>query len=105
MVSHERKTSKPLLFGLSLAAGLGFLLMLVALAVGMVQGTNANITVQSVTFFVGLGLFLFGVIAWFVTVRPDLHFDDINEPMYHGHHDHDEHDEHAHESEDDHTHA
>ena len=87
MSTHVDPISKPIPFGLSLTAGAGLILMILALAFGVVQGAAANSTAIGVTFAGGLGLLLIGVIGWLATVRPFEHFDDINVPTYTGHHD------------------
>jgi len=84
---HTDPISKPIPFGLSLTAGAGLILMILALGFGVVQGANANSTAIGLTFAGGLGLLIIGVVGWLATVQPFNHFDDINVPMYTGHHD------------------
>ena len=45
MSTHVDPMSKPVPFGLSLAAGAGLVLMILALGFGVVQGADANSTV------------------------------------------------------------
>lgn len=83
-------TSKPpaltLATLLALVSGLGLTLMVVGAALG-VTGSGGG-SGLGVLFAAGAALFLCGVIAWFAGQRPDAHFDDIDEPHYHGHDDH-----------------
>jgi hypothetical protein len=78
---------KPLAFGLSLTAGAGLILMMLALAFGVVQGDAANGSIIGLTFVGGLVLFLLGIGGWLAVVQPFKNFDDINQPQYTGHHD------------------
>jgi len=81
---------------MSMIAGLGLILILTALAIGVIQGTAADSSAVSVTFVSGIGLFLIGAIGWFGLTQPQRHFDDINQPLDDGSHGHSEpHDEHA----------
>jgi predicted flap endonuclease-1-like 5' DNA nuclease len=99
------KTDNPLTFGLSMLAGIGMILMIIALAFGVVLGTEADPNAMGAMFVLGLVLLICGIIAWYAATRPDTHFDDIMVPAEsdhgHGHADH-AHDDHAH---DDHGHA
>ena len=81
------KTDNPLLFGLALAAGIGVVLMIIALAVGVVQGDAANNSAIGLTFIIGLAALITGAAAWTFVVQPYKHFDDINQPLEddHGH--------------------
>lgn len=83
----------PLTLGLAMLAGGGVVLMIVALAVGVV-GDESSTSLIGVLFVAGFLAFLAGSIAWYGVVRPDTHFDDINKPLDDGHghgHDADEH--------------
>lgn len=92
----SRKTSHPMLFGLSLIAGIGLTAMMLVLGFGVIQGENADGGLLGLFFAAGLALFLFGAGGWVAVVQPHKHFDDINEPHYTGHHEeHHEADEHA----------
>ena len=93
MNAHD-PMSKPIPFSLALAAGAGLILMMLALAFGVVQGDSANGTVIGVTFVGGLALLVFGIGGWLATVQPFKHFDDINVPQYTGHHE-EHHEDHA----------
>ena len=79
--------SKPLSFSLALTAGAGLILMMLALGIGVVQGSAADSTVVGLTFAGGLGLLLIGIVGWLAPVQPFKSFDDINVPKYTGHHD------------------
>lgn len=76
----------PVILGLALVAGLGFILMMIALGTGVIQGSTADNNAIGLFFAVGLALFILGAVGWFATARPDKHFDDINVPQYTGHH-------------------
>lgn len=92
--------SKPVSFSLAMTAGAGLILMMLALGIGVVQGTAADSTVVGLTFAGGLGLLLVGVVGWLAAVQPFKNFDDINVPKYTGHHaEHHSADEHAAEAE------
>lgn len=87
----------PVTLGFSLLAGGGVTAMVVALAVGVIQGETAG-SLTGLLFIGGLLAFITGVAAWIGTTRPFTHFDNINLPMdTHGHAAHpEEHaDEHA----------
>lgn len=77
----------PVIWGLAFVAGLGFILMMITLGVGVIQGSAADSNTVGLLFTAGLALFILGVVGWFATARPDRHFDDINVPQYTGHHD------------------
>jgi hypothetical protein len=85
--THVDPSNKPIPFGLSMTAGAGLILMIIALGFGVVQGQAANSTAIGLTFAGGLGLLIIGIGGWLATVQPFKHFDDINQPMYTGHHD------------------
>lgn len=84
-VEHD-PTKKPIPFGLALTSGTGLVLMMIALAVGVVQGDAANGSVIGLTFASGLALLILGLVGWLAVVQPFKHFDDINVPQYTGHH-------------------
>jgi hypothetical protein len=83
----------PVILGLALVAGVGFILMMTALAVGVIGGSTADTGAIGLLFAAGLALFLLGAVGWFTTARPDKHFDDINVPQYTGHHAEEHHDD------------
>lgn len=95
-VSHDIGLNS-ITMGFALLAGAGVTLMIVALGIGVIQGTAADGGLIGLLFGGGLLALLAGAIAWYGVVRPDTHFDDINVPLDTGHgHGHDEHaDEHA----------
>jgi hypothetical protein len=78
------KTDHPLQFGLSMLAGSGLIIMILALGIGVLTpGMDSG----SIGFFLILGLVLLisGIVGWFSVVRPHTHFDDINEPLAEAH--------------------
>jgi hypothetical protein len=81
----------PLILGVALLAGLGVILMIVALGVGVIQGAEANTGAFELLLAGGLVLFVLGAGAWFAITQPQKHFDDISQPMdtdpHHEHHD------------------
>jgi ABC-type nickel/cobalt efflux system permease component RcnA len=82
---NNKQTSNPLTFGLALAAGLGLILMITALAVGVLQGASADSRAVGFALVAGFALLVCGIIGWLVVVRPFDHFDDINVPKDTGH--------------------
>ena len=77
-------------------AGLGVTLIVLALGIGVVQGSAADSSTVGITFISGIGLFILGAVGWFGLTQPQRHFDDINQPLDDGSHGHTEaHDEHA----------
>jgi ABC-type nickel/cobalt efflux system permease component RcnA len=82
-----------LALGLSMVAGLGVVSMIVALAVGVVQGSAADGNAIGTLFAAGLILFILGAGGWFAVVQPQKHFDDISKPMDTGHGHEEHHDE------------
>jgi hypothetical protein len=86
----------PSVLGMSMIAGLGVTLIVLALGIGVIQGNAADGNSTGLTFAIGVGLFTFGAGGWYVLTQPQRHFDDINQPLDDGHHGHDTHqDEHA----------
>jgi hypothetical protein len=61
--------------------------MLLVAAVGVINGESMDASGLGLLFAAGTAMLISGIIVWFAVVRPDLRFDDINQPMYHGHHD------------------
>ncbi len=88
---NNRQTGNPLTFGLAMTAGIGLVVMITALAVGVVQGETADSRLVGFTVLTGFTLLLVGIIGWIIVARPFAHFDDINVPKDTGH-------GHAHES-------
>ncbi len=74
---------------LALTAGAGLILMMLALGIGVVQGEAADASTIGLTFAGGLALLVLGIGGWLALVQPFKHFDDINEPHFTGHHEHD----------------
>lgn len=89
----------PAVLGMSMIAGLGVTLILIALGIGVIQGSAADSSTVGITFISGIALFILGAVGWFGLTQPQKHFDDINEPLddgSHGHTAHSEtHDEHT----------
>lgn len=92
MATETVRKFTPLTMGLSMIAGLGLILMLIALSIGVIEGAEADSTAVGLLFAGGVGLMIVGIGAWFAVVQPQKHFDDINVPLYSGHH-HEEHHE------------
>lgn len=80
------KTAHPLTFGLAMVAGIGVILMILALGFGVLQA-DADTNVIRLVFVGGLAMLITGVVAWIFIIRPFEHFDDINQPLEddHGH--------------------
>ncbi|MBZ0293076.1 MAG: hypothetical protein K8L99_10980 [Anaerolineae bacterium] len=94
MDAHAHKNS--LAVGLSFCAGIGLIFMILAAALGVIQGEAADSSTLGILFAFGIGMLATGIIAWFAVVQPQKHFDDINVAQYTGHEEH--HDD-AHEEE------
>ena len=97
MKTDNNKVSKDIVLGLAFVTGIGLLLILGALAVGMIAGSEADSNLIRGLLVGGALLMITGIGAWLGYVQPFSHFDDINQPMYHGHDHHDDHhdEEHA----------
>ena len=80
------KTSNPPTFLLSLVAGTGVILIILALALGVIQA-DANSSVIGMAVAIGVTLMIIGIGGWVFLTRPFSHFDDINQPVEddHGH--------------------
>lgn len=87
MSEDNSSTSKSLNLGLAFIAGAGLTLMVIVAGVGVVSGDSIDHAALNLLFALGTATLIAGIVAWFVVTRPDTNFDDINEPMYHGHHD------------------
>lgn len=89
---------RPIVLIVSLVAGLGFILMVLALGIGVMQGGAADTNLIGMMFVAGLLLLILGAASWFSIVQPHKYFDDINVPQFTGHHEEhhaEQHDEHA----------
>lgn len=86
------RDANPVVLGTSLVAGLGLLLAVLALAIGVIQGSTQF---TSLMLAAGVLLFIMGLVGWFGVVQPHKHFDDINLPAPDEHHHEAHHDEHA----------
>jgi hypothetical protein len=81
--------------GFSMIAGFGIVLMIVALAIGVISGNSAdptaaasNTSTITILFVAGLLGLIVGAAAWISMTQPFKHFDDINRPaddVAHGH--------------------
>jgi hypothetical protein len=93
-ISHNHN---PLVLVMAIVAGTGVVLMILAAAIGVIQGAAADGTLIGVLFVGGLGMLVAGSAAWVMLTQPQNHFDDISQPLDDGHgHGHDDHaDEHA----------
>lgn len=78
--AHETGNN-PVTLGMAGIAGTGFTLMMLAAAVGVVQGADADMNTISLFFYGGAALFITGSVAWGAIVRPWENFDDINIPV------------------------
>ena len=84
---------------LAMLGGLGITLMVVAAGVGVVW-ENADSGLIGLIVMAGAGFLVASVGGWVMVVRPHENFDDISQPLYHGHH-HEE--DHAEDDDDSHT--
>ena len=98
--NEQQPVSENTLIGISMIGGLGITLAIVAVAIGVVL-PDAPSDIIGLTVAVGFGLLITSIAGWALVVRPHENFDDINVPMYHGHH-HDDHDDAHGESDDSH---
>lgn len=96
---NPRTGQTSLTLTMSLIAGFGLTLMIIALAWGVVDG-NANSSAIGIMLVAGGMILVSGIGAWAGIVRPWEHFDDINEPHYHGHAHDAHHDDHSEDHED-----
>jgi hypothetical protein len=83
---NNKQTSNPLTFGLALTAGIGLIVMIIALGIGVVQGEAADSRAIGFAVITGFTLLVVGLVGWLVIVRPFDHFDDINVPKDMGGH-------------------
>jgi ABC-type nickel/cobalt efflux system permease component RcnA len=83
---RTKHTNNPLTFGLAMSGGIGLVVMIVALALGVVQGASADGSAIGMLFLVGLALLIVGIAGWLFVTRPFEHFDDITQPKDAGHH-------------------
>lgn len=89
---EQAKVSDSVLTGISMLGGLGITLMMVAAGVGVVL-PDAPSDIVGLVVALGAGLLVTSIAGWVIAVRPHENFDDINVPLYHGHHHDDEHSE------------
>jgi hypothetical protein len=81
------KVSDSVLTGIAMIGGLGIILMIGAAGVGVVL-SDAPSDIIGLVVAIGASLLVTSIAGWMLAVRPHEHFDDINVPKYHGHHDH-----------------
>ncbi len=86
-MANGTETNSRLILGLAFLAGIGFVAMMTAIGIGVIQGLSADEEALGILFLIGTGAFVCGLFFWMVYVRPWERFDDINEPQYHSHHD------------------
>lgn len=91
--SHNSTHQTPITMSLAMVAGVGVVLIVIAVGIGAIQGENADANMIGLTAIGGMLFFLFGAIGWYMVVQPQKHFDDINIPQDTGHHAHDAHDQ------------
>lgn len=91
VINKISRDANPVVLGTSLVAGLGVLLAVLALAIGVIQGSTQF---TGLMLAAGLLLFIMGVVGWIGLVQPFKNFDDINIPAPDEHH-HETHVEHA----------
>ena len=65
MTIRTKHTKNPLVLGFGLTAGLGIILMILALAFGVAAGADADSSLISLLFVSGIALFVLGLVAWF----------------------------------------
>ncbi len=70
----------PVTLGLSVLAGTGMTLMIIAGGIGVITGTGVNLL-----FALGAVALIGGGVAWVAVERPFTHFDDIDQPLDDGH--------------------
>ena len=84
MKYHYVVTKDLATFGLSLSAGFGLVLIIIALAISMVFGEPVAYLVSG-AIAAGVVLMIIGIGGWLAVVQPWRHFDDINQPLDDGH--------------------
>lgn len=84
--SEPNQVSPSLQIGLSMLGGLGITIMIVAGAIGAIAGANADAAQIGFLLILGAAMLISAIVAWAAIVRPFENFDDINVPLYHGHH-------------------
>ncbi|MEO8606733.1 MAG: hypothetical protein ABI690_02540 [Chloroflexota bacterium] len=88
-VSEKISTNhSPIVWWVSLVAGLGVTLMIIALGIGVARAAGTDNGSIGMLFAAGLVLFILGVVSWYAVVQPQKHFDDINKPAEDEHHGH-----------------
>lgn len=93
--TSQANNNETVLTVLSMLGGLGIVMMVVAAAVGVVL-PDIDSGLIGVLVMLGAGLLVAAIAGWVLVVRPYENFDDINEPLYHGHHHEDDHADEAH---------
>jgi ABC-type nickel/cobalt efflux system permease component RcnA len=85
-VNPTTQPQSPLAIGLAFCAGLGLTIMVVALALGVINGAEANANGLGVLFAAGLVMLIGGIGGWLGAVQPFQNFDDISKPAEDDHH-------------------
>lgn len=83
---RDPQSQNSITLGFSLLAGLGVTLMMVGAAWGVIEGESADSTTIGLLIIAGALMFISGAGVWMGYTRPWETFDDISQPMYHGHH-------------------
>lgn len=91
-VTEQTDNKATVLTILSMIGGLGITTMVVAAGIGVVW-ENADSGLIGMFVMGGLALLVASIGGWVIVERPHENFDDINQPMYHGHHHDDHHDD------------
>jgi len=84
--SETNQVSPALQIGLSMLGGLGITIMILAGAIGAIAGVDADSAQIGFFLVLGAAMLISAIVAWAAIVRPFENFDDINVPLYHGHH-------------------
>ena len=82
---QENQPSETTKTGMAMLGGLGVTLMMVGAGIGVVL-PDVDSQIIGLIVLLGAGLLGVAVAGWVISVRPHEHFDDINVPIYHGHH-------------------
>ncbi len=86
MENDKNTPSQSTSTGLALIGGLGITLLIVAAGIGVTTTDDSSTGLISMAAVAGGLLLIAAIIGWFGMVQPHKHFDDINQPLYTGHH-------------------
>lgn len=81
MTSENNTPSNSARVLLAMGGGLGMTITIVALGIGVTDVTGDNASTIGLLVIIGLVLMFAAILAWFFTVQPHKHFDDINQPL------------------------